>query len=112
MITALAFAAAAAGGALARVEAGRRWNRHEGFPWGTLLVNASGSFALGLLHGVSTPALTVLGVGALGTFTTFSSFGRDVVALVEFRKAALAATYALGSCILGVAAAWIGMQIG
>ena len=47
MITAAAFVAAAVAGALARAEAGRRWNRHNGLAVGTLLVNITGSFLLG-----------------------------------------------------------------
>ena len=66
---------------------------------------------LGLIHDASTPALTIAGVGALGTFTTFSSFARDVVALVEFRRVALAAVYAVLSCTAGVGAAWVGMSL-
>lgn len=112
MITAVTFALAAAAGSLARAEAGRRWNLHEGFPWGTLLVNVSGSLALGLLHDFTPPAVTVAGVGGLGAFTTFSSFARDVVALVEFKEAVLAAVYVTASSVLGVAAAWLGMQVG
>lgn len=66
MITAAAFALAAGAGALARAEAGRRWNRHEGLAWGTVVVNVVGSFALGLLHDVGPPVFTVVGVGGLG----------------------------------------------
>lgn len=83
MITAVAFAVAAAVGALARAEAGRRWNRHEGLAVGTVVVNTTGSFLLGLLSELTPPALTILGVGGLGAYTTFSSFARDVVALAE-----------------------------
>ena len=74
MITAAAFVATAIAGALARAEAGRRWNRHDGFAVGTLIVNVTGSFMLGLLSDMAPLTLTVLGVGGLGAFTTFSSF--------------------------------------
>ncbi|MDQ4098285.1 MAG: CrcB family protein [Actinomycetota bacterium] len=110
MITAVAFVLAAAAGALARAEAGRRWNRHGGFPLGTLIVNVTGSFMLGLLSGVTPPTMTVLGVGGLGAYTTFSSFGRDAVALAETNKGTLAVAYVALSCVsiataaLGVAA--------
>ena len=109
MITAAAFLCAAGAGALARAEAGRRWNRHEGLAWGTLLVNVIGSFALGLLHDVGPPALTVLGVGGLGTFTTFSSFARDAVALAERRQIVLSVTYVVVTCVAGIGAAAIGI---
>ncbi len=111
MTTAVAFLAAAALGALARAEAGRRWNRHEGLALGTLVVNVTGSFMLGLLWEVAPPTLTVLGVGALGAFTTFSSFARDTVALAQQRHVALAALYVAASCGLGISAAAIGVSI-
>ena len=47
MIIAIAFVVAAGVGALARAEAGRRWNRHDGLAWGTLTVNVAGSFGAG-----------------------------------------------------------------
>jgi len=105
VISALAFVAAAAAGALARAEAGRRWNRHDGMPVGTLVVNVTGSFLLGLLAGVGTATLTILGVGALGAFTTFSSFARDAVALAELRRVKAAAFYVGATCVLGLATA-------
>lgn len=111
MITGVAFAVAAAAGALLRAEAGRRWNRRESLAIGTLVVNVSGSFLLGLLWNVAPRALTVLGVGGLGSFTTFSSFARDTVALTEFRKWGLAAFYVGVSCGLGIGAAALGIAI-
>lgn len=111
MITGVAFAFAAAVGALLRAEVGRRWNHHGRFAIGTLVVNVSGSFLLGLLWNVAPPALTVLGVGGLGAFTTFSSFARDAVALTEFGKWRLAAFYIIASCALGIGAAALGVAI-
>lgn len=111
MITAAAFVVAAAAGALLRAEAGRRWNRHEGLAVGTLLVNVSGSFLLGLLWNVAPPTLTILGVGGLGAFTTFSSFARDAVALTEFGKLGVAAVYLCASCGLGIGAAALGIAL-
>lgn len=111
MITVAGFVVAAAAGALARAEAGRRWNRHEGFPFGTLAVNVSGSFLLGLLWDVAPPVVTVLGVAGLGALTTFSSFARDVVALAEQRHVMLAAIYVVVSCAAGVGAAGLGIAL-
>ena len=111
MITAATFVMAAALGAVARAEAGRRWNRHNGLAVGTAIVNVTGSFLLGLLADVTPPVLTVLGVGGLGAYTTFSSFARDAAALVEQRRPALAAAYVLGSCAAGVAAAAAGLAV-
>ena len=111
MITVILFAVAAAGGAVARAEAGRRWNRHEGFPLGTLIVNVTGSFALGVLSDVAPPVVTVVGVAGLGAYTTFSSFARDTVALVELRKAMVAVLYVGASCVMSIGAASAGVAI-
>ena len=109
MITAVAFVLAAAAGALARAEAGRRWNHHDGFPLGTLVVNVTGSLMLGLLSEVTPPAITVLGVAGLGAYTTFSSFARDAVALAETKKVAIAVVYVALSCLLSIGAAAVGV---
>jgi fluoride exporter len=58
-------------------------------PWGTLVVNVSGSFLLGLLtglalhHGLPRTARVVLGVGFCGAYTTFSTFTFETVRLME-----------------------------
>ena len=107
MITALGFVGLAALGALLRALAGHRLNRE--LPLGTLVVNVSGSFALGVLHGAAPPVVTAVGTGGLGAFTTFSSFARDAVALVEERRPLAARAYVLGTCLLTTAAAWAGL---
>ncbi len=111
MIAVLAFVLAAAGGAAARAEAGRRWNRHGGLPIGTLVVNVSGSFLLGLLVNTAPPVLTVVGVAGLGAYTTFSSFARDTVALVERHQVGFASAYVAGTLVLGIAAAALGVAV-
>ena len=111
MIVAVAFVLAAGAGALARAEVGRRWNKHDGLAWGTVVVNVLGSFALGTLHNVGPPAITIIGVGGLGAFTTFSSFARDTVALAEARRLAVTAVYVVVSCAAGVGAAALGVAI-
>lgn len=112
MTTALAFVLAAACGTLARAEAGRRWNRHGGFPLGTVIVNVTGSFLLGLVWVRTPSALTVLGLGGLGAYTTFSSFARDAAALGERRRIGLAVGYVTVTVALGVLAAAAGIWIG
>lgn len=111
MITVIAFILAAGAGALARAEAGRRWNQHEGPPIGTLVVNVSGAFLLGLLVNAEPPAITVFGVAGLGAYTTFSSFARDAVALVEQRRIALTAAYLAATLTLSIAAAAAGVAL-
>jgi CrcB protein len=109
VITAVTFALAAAGGALARAEVGRRWNRHDAIALGTLVVNVTGSLLLGLLADATGPTVTVVGVAALGSYTTFSSFARDVVALGTSRRYSLAIVYVAATYGLGTAAAALGV---
>lgn len=111
-MVAAAFLVAASAGAVARALVGRALNREGQVAWGTLLVNVTGSFVLGLLVGVDAPAFTVLGTGLAGALTTFSSFGRDAVALAEERRWAAAAGYVLATCLMTVAAAAAGLAIG
>jgi CrcB protein len=87
----LAFLVAAALGAPARyILDAVIQNRTAGqYPWGTFIVNITGSFALGVLtgfglyHGLTAAPRTVLGTGGLGAFTTFSTFGFETVRLAE-----------------------------
>jgi CrcB protein len=111
VITVALFAAMAAIGTLARAEAGRRHNRPDGVPLGTLAVNVTGSFLLGLISGVAPPALTVIGVGGLGAYTTFSSFARDIVALSERGQRSAMVAYVGATCAGGVAAAALGVAL-
>lgn len=85
--------------------------RHDGFAAGTLIVNVTGSFLLGLLWDAASLTVTVLGVGGLGAFTTFSSFARDAVALAELGRMKAAAFYVGTTCVLGIAAASTGVAI-
>jgi len=88
----LGIAAAGAAGALARYGlsglAYRWWG--TGFPWGTLTVNLIGCLLLGLLaeitrHGgwLSPEVRTAIGIGFLGSFTTFSTFGVETYRAIE-----------------------------
>ena len=81
-----------------------------GFPVGTLAVNLSGSFVLGLLVGVGVTgdAYMLTGTAALGSYTTFSTWILDSERLVRHRLATRAAVNIAGSLALGVAAAELG----
>ena len=79
-------------------------------PWGTLLVNILGSAGLGVLlgSGAGSQALWVVGTGLLGGFTTFSTASFESAALILERRWGGAASYAIGTLVLTVAAAAVG----
>jgi CrcB protein len=88
-----------------------------GFPWGTLLINVSGSLLLTFIYGAleGTAARQAwqafLGVGLLGGYTTFSTFSYETVRLLQDGDWRGAALYALGSVVLSVAAAVLGFRL-
>lgn len=77
----------------------------ESFPYGTLAVNIVGSVALGFLtfSGFGGDLLLLVGVGACGSYTTFSSFAYDTVRLVETGHPVRAVVNALGTFLAAVA---------
>lgn len=87
-----------------------------GFPLGILVVNITGSLALGLLTGLGTlvvPQLAVvLGTGLLGGYTTFSAVSVDSVLLAERGRWRDAAADLFGTLVLCVAAAAAGVGAG
>lgn len=88
-------------GAVLRYAIGR-WLSHDRFPIATLVVNALGSFLLGLVVFAETTDEIVLfvGVGACGSFTTYSSFSFQTVRLWDRGDRLLAALYAFGTLVL------------
>jgi CrcB protein len=86
----------------------------SGIPWSTMLINVTGSFALGLLLGLGPGDTwhTVLGTGFLGGYTTFSTASVETVRLVIDRRHTAAAVNALAMLGLGVAAAAGGYALG
>ena len=106
-MTAVLFVIAAGGGALLRWQVGRALPR----PLGTLLVNLVGAFALGLIDHWTGPELTVVGIGGIGTLTTFSTLADDMVDLVSRRPIA-AAGYVAVTLVGGLGAAAVGIAIG
>ena len=85
--------------------------RGPGSVAGTLTVNVVGSAVLGVLLGarhVSPAVVALVGTGFCGTLTTFSTFGADVVRLVEGRAVLRAAGYTAGSVLLGLGVAALG----
>jgi CrcB protein len=99
-------------GALARYGLGS-WLGGGSFPWTTLGINVVGCFALGYLlvwgpEHLDDRVATGLGVGLLGGFTTFSTFGVETHRLVREDRITAALAYAGLSVGLGVLAAAAG----
>ncbi|WP_438354574.1 fluoride efflux transporter FluC [Microbacterium sp. CJ88] len=84
------------------------------FPWGILVVNVSGSFALGVVTGaVLAPDLVwLLGTGLLGGYTTFSAVATESWLLAEEGRRGAAWTNAAATAVLCVAAASAGILLG
>lgn len=107
-MTALQIALAGALGAALRyvVERAVSARARSEWPWGTFTVNVTGCFALGLL----TPHV-VLGVGLIGSYTTFSAYAVEIVKVDADTTRARAVGYALGSLGAGVLAAAAGLGL-
>jgi fluoride exporter len=86
----------------------------DGFPWSTLVINVIGAFALGALVArfwATAPEWlrAGLGVGLLGSFTTFSAVAVSFVALADAGEWATAVGYLIATMVAGLAAAWTGI---
>lgn len=89
------------------------------FPWGTLLVNASGSLLIGLLFAAMTERALIpaelrgpLMIGFVGAYTTFSTLALESWRLLEDGAWLLALANLGGSVLVGVAAVVIGISVG
>lgn len=86
-------------------------------PWGTISINISGSFALGLLTGLVAGSglhqtwLLAIGTGLLGGFTTFSSASFDTVRLLKEGRIAASLLNAFGTLCGAVLAAYCGYEL-
>jgi fluoride exporter len=81
---------------------------------GTLVVNVAGSGLLGVvlgLGGVPAWVVALVGTGFCGTLTTFSTFGADVVRLLEERALGRALAYVAATAVLGLGAAAAGFLL-
>jgi len=102
-------------GALCRHFVSERIDADE-FPVGTLTVNVIGSFVLGLVTFLSLGDQLglLLGTGACGSFTTFSSFSFETFRLWETGERFRAATNAIGNlvgAVIAIALAWGVVQL-
>jgi fluoride exporter len=84
------------------------------FPFGTLAVNLSGAFILGILGGLGlNPTVALLaGTAFVGAYTTFSTWMLETQRLGEERQVSTAAANIVVSVILGLAMAALGLWIG
>ncbi|HTJ71637.1 MAG TPA: fluoride efflux transporter CrcB [Actinospica sp.] len=119
MLLALLVGLAAAVGALARylLDQAVAQKFESAFPWGTWVINVSGSFVLGLitglsLHdGLSPHVVTVLGTGICGGYTTFSTFNFETIRLAEDGSLVGAVGNIAGSIAAGLLAAGAGLGL-
>jgi CrcB protein len=87
------------------------------FPLGTLVINVTGSFVLGVLtglvlfHAFPTDARIVLGTGFCGAYTTFSTFAYETVRLAEERAFGAAVRNVLSSAFVPAVAAAAGLAL-
>jgi fluoride exporter len=115
----LAVGGAAAMGAVSRflVDGAVRRRLVSRVPWGTLVVNVTGSLALGFLvglaiyHGLGDGARAVLGAGFLGAYTTFSAHSYETLRWVEDGEHGAALRHNLMAVGLGLAAAATGLSL-
>ncbi len=87
---------------------------HPHFPLGTLAVNLSGAFLLGFLAGTSLDGdgRLILGAGAIGAYTTFSTWMLETQRVGEMGKQRLAVANILVSIVLGLGAVALGRFVG
>ena len=97
----------------------------KGFPWGTLLVNVAGCFAMGIVLAViadlEAQTASVRGqlafwhkavaIGFLGGLTTFSSFGGDTLRHLIGGQPGIALANVAANVALSLVAVWCGMAI-
>lgn len=105
------------GGALGsstRYYLGKRFaSRHQHIPIGTVVINVSGAFLLGLVTGFDISALLygLFAEGFLGAYTTFSTFMFEDFVLLRDNRILSAIIYVLATLVLGLLAFYGGFQI-
>ena len=118
----LLIALGGAGGSVLRYVLGAAVQRSSssGFPIGTMVVNVSGCFLIGILvrqfmnMQLSHDLRALLIIGFCGGFTTFSTFSAETLALIEGGEYARATTYVLlsvGLCLLATLAGMTAIQL-
>lgn len=117
----LVFVGAGLGG-VARLllnNAAPKWFGYD-FPWGTVIINVTGSILMGLLVGALAfksgagwmqPVRLFLATGVLGGYTTFSTFSLEAANLIERNAYLPAFSYVVGSVALGIAGLFAGLAL-
>ncbi|WP_315835237.1 fluoride efflux transporter CrcB [Bradyrhizobium prioriisuperbiae] len=89
-----------------------------GFPWGTFIINITGSTVMGLIAGylalkgdAAQPWRLFLMTGILGGYTTFSAYSLDSFLLYERGEIGLAAFYVIGSVVISIAGLVAGLTL-
>lgn len=109
-----------AAGAMARYWLSLAFNSAFGvrLPFGTFIVNITGSFVIGFLMVLLGEQLALnpnwrllFGVGFIGAYTTFSTFEYETLRLVEEGRFPSAALYVVLSLVVGFAAVWVGCLV-
>ncbi len=89
------------------------------FPFGTFVINVTGSFVLGFFMAyaqerpwVAPAARLMFAVGFVGAYTTFSTFEYETMRLIQQRELVLAAWNVFGSLLSGAVAVFAGLVLG
>lgn len=106
----LATTAAAGFGAVLRFVFARQLNGD--FPIGTLAINLVASFALGVIVSLDDPLPTIVGIGALGALSTWSTAANEAATMSREDRGAMALAYLGLTCSSGILVAWFGLQLG
>lgn len=109
VLTAIGIALAAALGASLRQLASTRLNAE--LPYGTWVVNVVASLALGMSAGQDEWVQTIVGLGALGALSTWSTVAAEVAKLARDGQGRVALLYLAAMTTTSVLAAWIGLQV-
>ncbi|MGO2931937.1 fluoride efflux transporter FluC [Microbacterium sp.] len=82
------------------------------FPWGIVVVNVTGAFALGVLTASIPDAVTIVGAGLLGGYTTFSTAMLDALALWRDGERPASIGHVIGTFAASILAAIGGLGVG
>jgi CrcB protein len=93
-----------------------RWGTD--FPYGTLLINISGAFVIGIFLALLTDRVAInplwrlfFATGFLGGYTTFSSYAWEALSLAQSGEWLRAGAYVLGSNAVGLLGVWLGASL-